>query len=554
MPEYQIILLPRDDYWTWVEAAKPYAIKFGVNVTADPNEAGRYMAPHQTVTAAGQPGGYPGEGDLRDWFRSNYPQARLDYVPAQTAAEFQQALQARVAANSRYLAVGAGIHLRWPTDFAIVNQGFGEHVEIYRRWGLPGYDGLDIFAPPGSQIYACADGKVLSIEAASTEPTAMPLGARLTLEHVDGFQTIYGRVGQAQVAVGEHVRAGQPIALAAANDRTGEGLYLALKKSGATSAGDTLYPDDHIDPTPFLEWPSTAAPLSEDAQFPWPPGFCLVGLHGRTDGPLEPPDHVVIGQARIEAVKLLSTARPPDVDALRAQNPNTFILMRMFASFVGRIVTAKEFAGWMAGDLAPFYAKGVRYFEVHNEPNLVPEGWTWSWASGQEFGAWFIEVRDRLKQHFPEALFGFPGLSPGDNVPGLRQNALTFLTGADAACRAADWVGVHTYWLSDQELNSAAGGLGYLEYRRRFPNKLLFITEFSNPAPEVDKHLKAQQYVRLYQMLRTVPGLAAAFCFAVSASSGFGSETWRKEDGGLTAIPGVVGARTDAVSGLPPPP
>jgi hypothetical protein len=291
-----------------------------------------------------------------------------------------------------------------------------------------------------------------------------------------------------------------------------------------------------------------------DLKYLWPPGYCLVGLHGRTDGPLQSADYVTIGQARIEAVKLLSSARPEDVDALRAQNPRAFILMRMFASFDGRVVRAKDFATWMAGDLAPFYGKGLRYFEVHNEPNIVPEGWTRSWNSGLEFGVWFSEVRDRLKTTFPEALIGFPGLSPGNSVPGLRLAATEFLAGADAACRTADWIGIHEYFQSDQELNSAGGGLSYLEYRRRFPGKLLFITEFSNPAPDVDKHLKGQQYVRLYQMLRTVPGLAAAFSFAVSASSGFGGETWRREDGTPTDIPGVVGARTDSVTGLPPPP
>jgi murein DD-endopeptidase MepM/ murein hydrolase activator NlpD len=555
MPDYQILLLPRADYWSWVEAAKPYAIRFGVNVTSDPNEAGRYMAPQQAVTVAGLPDGYPGEGDIRDWFRSNYPQTRLDYVPARSAAEFQQALQARVAANSRYLVVGEGIHLRWPTDFAIVNQGFGEHVEIYRRWGLPGHDGLDIFAPKGGQVYACADGKVKRVDTSSGDSSARPAGTRLTIEHADSYESIYGHLGEAKVAPGDVVRAGQLIALIGNGaDDNGGGLYLALKKAGATAAGQTLYPDDHIDPTPFLEWPSTAVGTEPDRQYPWAPGYCLVGLHGRTDGPLQPADYPAIALARIEAVKLLSSARPQDVNTLRAQNARVFVLMRMFASFEGRVVRAQEFAAWMAADLAPFYSNGLRYFEIHNEPNLVPEGWTHSWNTGQEFGAWFIEVRNRLKQTFPEGLFGFPGLSPGDSIPGLRLAALEFLTGADAACRMADWIGLHQYWLSDQELNSAAGGLGYLEYRRRFPDKLLFITEFSNPAPDVDKHLKGQQYVRLYQMLRTVPGLGAAFSFAVSASSGFGAETWRNEDGSLTEIPGVVGARSDTVTGLPPPP
>ena len=138
-------------------------------------------------------------------------------------------------------------------------------------------------------------------------------------------------------------------------------------------------------------------------------------------------------------------------------------------------------------------------------------------------------------------------------IPGLRSAALDFLTGADAACRAADWVGVHCYWVSEEEMNSAAGGLGFAEYRSRFPGKLLFVTEFSNPTPDTDKQTKGQQYQRYYQLLRAVPGLGAAFSFVVSASSGYGAETWRDESGSATQIPGLVGARSDSITGISPP-
>jgi hypothetical protein len=165
-----------------------------------------------------------------------------------------------------------------------------------------------------------------------------------------------------------------------------------------------------------------------------------------------------------------------------------------------------------------------------------------------------MEARNLLKQSFPEGLFGYPGLSPGGAVPGLRQNALEFLTESDAACREADWVGLHCYWISEQEFNSAAGGLGYLEYRRRFPDKLLFITEFSNPEPGTPKEVKGEQYARYYQHLRSIPGIGAAFSFVLSSSFGFVSETWRLEDGSVTPIPALVAARHDTVSPLPPPP
>jgi hypothetical protein len=108
--------------------------------------------------------------------------------------------------------------------------------------------------------------------------------------------------------------------------------------------------------------------------------------------------------------------------------------------------------------------------------------------------------------------------------------------------------------VSEQEFNSAAGGLGYLEYRLRFPDKLLFITEFSNPTEGTDKALKGQQYVRYYQHLRGIPGMGAAFSFVLSASSSFSSEAWRNEDGSLTPIPGLVGARLDAITPSPPRP
>jgi hypothetical protein len=83
---------------------------------------------------------------------------------------------------------------------------------------------------------------------------------------------------------------------------------------------------------------------------------------------------------------------------------------------------------------------------------------------------------------------------------------------------------------------------------------LLFITEFSNPEPATPKQVKGEQYARYYQHLRSIPGLGAAFSFVLSASSGFDSETWRLEDGAVTPIPALVGARRDTVSPPPPPP
>ncbi len=555
MPDYSVMLLPQANYWQWVDAAKNYVGHFGLELTSDPVAAARFMAPWQTITVAGLASGYPVQGEIRRWFRANFPRIRLDYIACTSPADYQAALQARLDANQRYLPP-AGFRLRWPTDYGILNQGFGEAPEVYRRWGLPGNDGLDIFAPRGANVYAAASGRVAKIEAYSGDPVSMPYGTAVTLEHAGGYATTYAHLDHVLVAAGQAVEAGQPIGLAGATGiSAGDQLHLRLTQAGASAAGLTDYPRDIVDPTPFMEWPDQSSSAAAVPNYPWPPGYCLVGLHGRADGSMETADYTPVTQGRVEAVKLLSTAQGTDVDTLRSLNSRAFIAVRMFASFTGRIVSSADFASWMVNDLVPFYSRGLRYFEVHNEPNLVTEGWTLSWSDGQSFGAWFTDVVNRLRPHFPNALFGFPGLSPGGSISGVRMAQLDFLSGADSAARAADWIGVHCYWMSEQEMNTAAGGLNFAEYRSRFPGKLLFITEFSNPDAGTDKQTKGHQYQRYYQIVRAVPGLGAAFSFVVSASSGsFAAETWRNEDGTVTQIPGVVGARSDSISGLPPPP
>jgi len=400
MPDYQIILLPKENYYDWVGAARDYVLKFGANLTPDPDSAGRYMTPQQVITIAGLPNGYPAQGDIQAWFKKNYPSLRVDYLPAKSLDEFKSKLQARIAANSRY-----GQASVWPVE--------------------------------------------------------------------------------------------------------------------ATSSPE---------PPPTI-------------QYPWLPGLCLSGVHGRSDGRMQEPDFAAVAQSRVEAVKLASSAAPEDVDRLRSINPNVFILVRLFASFKGRNYGAAEFAQDLSHDMGQFYQRGIRYFEVHNEVNLIDEGWTTSWQNGREFGQWFLEVRNRLKALYPEALFGYPGLSP-DGVPmSGRTNDVRFLEESDEAVRAADWIGVHCYWRDEAEMNAPAGGLGWQEYRRRYPDKLLFVTEFSNPYSDVDRRTKAQQYVKYYQLVRHAPGVGAVFSFVLSSSRGFEHEVWRDEAGNATEIPGIVGAR-----------
>jgi murein DD-endopeptidase MepM/ murein hydrolase activator NlpD len=549
MPDPQIILLPKQNYYTWVAAAKDYVLKFGPNLTADPETAAHFNAPSQTITIANSPAGFG--RDIVQWFKNTYPNLKLDVVDANAPDDFKNALATRIANDQQFgppptaKADTAPFSLRWPTDFPKITQAFGINPDIYRRFGLPGHEGLDIRAPMGANIYAAADGTVFQVNADGKLPSggAHAYGIHVRIQHRDGYQTIYAHFQRALVQMGQQVKAGDKIGLAnSTGNSTGSHLHLTLKKQGATAAGLTSFPNDIIDPTPFLQDAGTVTPLP--ATFGWPYGKCLVGVNGRADGPLAEADYPVLQTARVEAIKLLSSGRPENLDRLRQIKNDMFVMVRLFADFRNRTVRSDEFASWVEYDMGQFYNRGVRYFEVHNEPNLQLEGWKFSWQDGRDFGNWFKDVVNRLKAKYPEAKFGYPGLSPGASISGQRVDSWAFLGQSDEAIRSsADWLACHCYWVSDSDQLAPTGGLVYEEYRRRYPNKLLFITEFSNPTDNTNTRIKGQQYVNYYKRLRDLPGLGAAFAFVLSASAYFPNEAWRLEDGMMTDIPKIVGAR-----------
>ena len=539
MPDNHIILLPKADYYQWVAASRAYVLKFQLNVTPDVDSAGRFNYPGQLITYVV---GSDAERDTGKYLSEKYPLAKLDMLAAASPAALAPLLAARIASGDRLGAADAPLRLVWPTDYNVVTQPFGVNEVIYRRFGLPGHEGIDIRAPMNANIYACADGTISRVNDGSGNHA---YGIHVRINHRDGYQTIYAHLTQALVTVGQVVVAGERIGLGdSTGNSSGSHLHLTLKKAGATAAGLTAYPNDIIDPAPFLVAPVAGATKpAQAAKFDWPLNRCLVGLHSRADGPVQPPDLEVIKAARIEAVKFLSSAQPADVDQVRALRPDAFFMVRMFAGFNNRIVTPADFCSWMEYELKPFYERGVRYFEVHNEPNLQIEGWGYTWQDGRQFAAWFIDVIRRLRMLYPAAKFGYPGLSPGYNIPGQRLELALFLDQSDEAARAADWVGCHCYWQDEAGLRQPSGGLGYEDYRRRFPDKLLFVTEFSNTSPTVDAQTKGTQYVEFYRRLRVAPGVGAAFAFVASASANFPHEVWRAEDGRATAVPALVGKR-----------
>jgi hypothetical protein len=281
----------------------------------------------------------------------------------------------------------------------------------------------------------------------------------------------------------------------------------------------------------------------------WPAARSLIGLHGRSNGEMQPADFTVVRAARVEAVKITSHATLDTVRALRAINPNMFILIRPIVAFTTdgepRSVSPQEFYDWTVADLDRLVNNdpSLRYIEIHNEPNITIEGLGAAWNNGLEFGAWFLDVLHRYRRRYPSLQFGFPGLSPGPTLAGVRQNSDTFLEQSAYAAQSADWIGLHAYWVNERELSDQSLGLSFAAYRQRFPEKLLFVTEFGNPAQS--KATVADQYGRYYALLRKVPGVGAAFAYVSSTSDPIESPrwAWRDEAGQDVGIAGEIGRR-----------
>ena len=281
----------------------------------------------------------------------------------------------------------------------------------------------------------------------------------------------------------------------------------------------------------------------------WAPGVSLIGLHGRADGEMLRPDFDIVRSARIEAVKLTSHATASTLEALRALNRGLLIVVRPIESFFDddrpRRITAAEFVERTSADLQRLfdYDSSIQYVEVHNEPNLVLEGQGGSWNNGGEFGSWFNDVVALYRKQWPYKKYGFPGLSPGGSIGGVRSGMKQFLAGVELAATRADRIGIRGYWQTERGMTANDDGFTWRYYRQLFPDKLMFITEFGNPTQP--KTQVAQQYARYYGILRHVSGLGGAFSYIVSTSDPTESArwAWRDEAGNDVGIAHEIGLR-----------
>lgn len=271
----------------------------------------------------------------------------------------------------------------------------------------------------------------------------------------------------------------------------------------------------------------------------WEHGRMLIGVHDRANRhPLQADWDIARG--KFETVKVMSGVSVEEMHNYQAK----FYMCRLFESWNGRHVPVQDFVNTVSNDIERLVNAGVTYFEFHNEPNLTHEGLRYkgvqgSWSNGAEFGQYFMEGRKLLRQRFPGIKVGFPGLSPGADAEyrfahdhGFRANDTDFLQQAQAAVNAADFLCVHAYYISMAEVETEAIAL-VKKYRNMFPNKLIFVTEYSNPDPakNVAAADKGKQAKRFNELCAQIPGVAATYYFIVSGS-GWDHQALRRDSDG----------------------
>ena len=110
----------------------------------------------------------------------------------------------------------------------------------------------------------------------------------------------------------------------------------------------------------------------------------------------------MIEKGKFNAMKLLSRENPDSVDWLSEHGVGR-IIVRLMLQGDALSTPASAWADTRE-KVRGFYLKGVRHFELHNEPNLNIEGLDRYWANGTSFAKWFSGLALLLKGELPDAL------------------------------------------------------------------------------------------------------------------------------------------------------
>jgi hypothetical protein len=298
--------------------------------------------------------------------------------------------------------------------------------------------------------------------------------------------------------------------------------------------------DDLILQSPFGTTPvAPGAPpvLNPD---PEPLGHARIGLHASADPDISDAEVQEFKEMRPGVIKLLSHHNPDGVRKLAQTFADVQWIVRPFLDFGNRNISPQQFFDDTINPtrrtMDLLRGKDV-VLELHNEPNLRPEGLFTSWNDGAGFARWWLELFRLYRQAFPGVPIIYPGLSPGTAVANLKQDHIQFIEASRPAVEAADGLGIHIYW---SNIYPMEWGLNVLDdYIGRFRYKPIWVTEASNNKAGTPIPTKARQYIEFWQALQSRPTVRGVTYFVASSiNPEFKEEVWVGR-----GIGGLVGRR-----------
>jgi len=114
--------------------------------------------------------------------------------------------------------------LRWPVS-GTVRTGFGRHKHP-RFDTYTVHNGIDIAVPAETPVGAVHEGTVVFAD------LFRGYGLMVVVDHGDKHHTLYAHLGEARVAPGRHVAAGEIVGTVGTSSLEGAGLYFEFRRDG----------------------------------------------------------------------------------------------------------------------------------------------------------------------------------------------------------------------------------------------------------------------------------------------------------------------------------
>lgn len=292
------------------------------------------------------------------------------------------------------------------------------------------------------------------------------------------------------------------------------------RENGVQVAGTIEIPT----PPPPPPVPPTPPPTPKPAAYQFPFTSSVRGIHGNAGG--WQPNAAELDTIRRNHIELLFIATYEQnqaavtVQAMRGAGVKYFVLRAThrgnwsdFAS--GSLPRLKEYAAALGG------SNGLA-IQIHNEPNLTAEGLGSGWRNGIEFADFYRRLADVYRKELPGCKLGFPALSPGGDIAGVRQADSTFARQASAAIAESDWVGVHFYY-AKADGSDIKPPLTY--WRELYGNKALLGSEIG----PVNALPVTASLARMAYTIFSAAGVPVCAWLLSSPTNDFALQNWTKQ-------------------------